>query len=526
MATIIGTSGNDELSGLGGNDLIKGLEGGDFLFGLDGNDEILGGSGDDTVYGAAGDDLLRGDSGNDYLDGGEGSDTLLGGGGVDTLDGGLGADSMAGAALGDIYYVDHVMDVVTESADHGGVDVVNAAINYTLVENVENLNLVGGANMTGTGNAGPNLIVGNGGVNRIEGLGGNDKIQGGEGNDTLVGGEGDDRLDGGIGIDTYYVDSVGDVVIDPDGGYIYSTVDWDLRDTPTITHLILEGSADIDARGNGLANTLQGNGGINVLNGGSGNDNLLGGAGDTLYGGANNDQLRGTDCIAYGGKGNDTYFLRSNLDTPIAFENAGEGNDYLQIISNRNAADVIFLPENFEDIRLNLEYEVADVHGTAAGDRIEYIGGGRLYGGLGNDVLRHSRGDDQRFPDLLMDGGAGNDSLYGYSLMAETLVGGAGADMFYLTTGNKVDTLADFEDGIDGMVLRSADFNLAAGSLSAANFHAGTAAADADDRIVYDASTGSVYYDADGSGATAQLRFAVLAPTGATITHADFQVAV
>ena len=49
------------------------------------------------------------------------------------------------------------------------------------------------------------------------------------------------------------------------------------------------------------------------------------------------------------------------------------------------------------------------------------------------------------------------------------------------------------------------------------------AAADSDDRIVYDQATGSLFYDADGSGSGAALLFAVL-DTSPTIAASDFAV--
>jgi Ca2+-binding RTX toxin-like protein len=52
---------------------------------------------------------------------------------------------------------------------------------------------------------------------------------------------------------------------------------------------------------------------------------------------------------------------------------------------------------------------------------------------------------------------------------------------------------------------------------------AGTSAADANDFLVYDQSTGSPYYDPDGSGATAKTLFAVL-EGGPALGASDFLV--
>jgi hypothetical protein len=57
--------------------------------------------------------------------------------------------------------------------------------------------------------------------------------------------------------------------------------------------------------------------------------------------------------------------------------------------------------------------------------------------------------------------------------------------------------------------------------LSAAAFRLGTAAGDANDRIIYDKATGNIYYDADGSGGGAKVLFAQVT-AGTTLTNADF----
>jgi len=103
--TIVGTPGDDILSGTGGGDVIVGLGGNDTISGVGGNDVICGGEGNDTLnggngndqlFGGPGDDILNGGNGNDLLDGGLGNDALAGNVGNDTCDGGAGvADTAA-----------------------------------------------------------------------------------------------------------------------------------------------------------------------------------------------------------------------------------------------------------------------------------------------------------------------------------------------------------------------------------------------------------------------------------------------
>jgi len=50
-ATIVGTSGNDNLVGTPNRDVIAGLGGNDKIVGLDGNDVICTGDGDDRIEG-------------------------------------------------------------------------------------------------------------------------------------------------------------------------------------------------------------------------------------------------------------------------------------------------------------------------------------------------------------------------------------------------------------------------------------------------------------------------------------------
>ena len=104
-----------------------------------------------------------------------------------------GADTLVGLAEDDAYYVDNAGDVVVEQVGEG-YDFVESIVSHTLTANVEELRLIGAANISGTGNALDNMLWGNVGNNRLDGGAGNDAMGGAEGNDT------------------YGVDSVGDVL--------------------------------------------------------------------------------------------------------------------------------------------------------------------------------------------------------------------------------------------------------------------------------------------------------------------------
>lgn len=93
---VVGTTGNDLLTGTGGKDVICGLDGDDVLNGRGGKDTLLGGSGNDTLNGGNGKDKLFGETGNDTLNGGNGKDALNGGPEADDCNGGRGRDTETG----------------------------------------------------------------------------------------------------------------------------------------------------------------------------------------------------------------------------------------------------------------------------------------------------------------------------------------------------------------------------------------------------------------------------------------------
>jgi Ca2+-binding RTX toxin-like protein len=93
-----------------------------------------------------------------------------------------------------------------------------------------------------------------------------------------------------------------------------------------------------------------------------------------------------------------------------------------------------------------------------------------------------------------------------------------------LNAATNVDTIKKFASGKDMMLLDEDIFTtIMPGTLSSSAFHKGTSAADADDRIIYDKSTGALYYDPDGIGGIAQTQFAKLTP-GTKLKASDFSV--
>ena len=82
---------------------------------------VLGSSGSDNVHGSDGHDTMSGLSGNDSLNGAGGDDLVMGGAGMDTLTGGLGSNAVQGGLDADTY-VPTVGVTHEQVSDIGGVD--------------------------------------------------------------------------------------------------------------------------------------------------------------------------------------------------------------------------------------------------------------------------------------------------------------------------------------------------------------------------------------------------------------------
>ena len=148
-----------------------------------------------------------------------------------------------------------------------------------------------------------------------------------------------------------------------------------------------------------------------------------------------------------------------------------------------------------------------------------------ITGNTGKNVLSGGSGNDK------LDSGAGNDTLVGGS-GNDSLCGGTGLDIFRFNTTlsatTNVDKITDFVVADDTIQLENAVFTAlgATGVLAAGKLRTGagvSTAADANDLLLYNTSTGALYFDADGSGATAAVQFATLG-TGLALTVSDFFV--
>lgn len=141
----------------------------------------------------------------------------------------------------------------------------------------------------------------------------------------------------------------------------------------------------------------------------------------------------------------------------------------------------------------------------------------------GDSYLGIENGVGTLFADTLI-GDDGANGLAG-GRGADTLIGLGGADRFVFDTllepGN-VDNITDFTVADDTIQLGRGIFTeIAAGTLSADAFTTGAVATSAAHRILYDQTTGQIFYDADGTGAGAAVLFATVT-AGTALTAADF----
>ncbi|WP_262027226.1 calcium-binding protein [Microvirga sp. Mcv34] len=159
-----------------------------------------------------------------------------------------------------------------------------------------------------------------------------------------------------------------------------------------------------------------------------------------------------------------------------------------------------------------------------------YDGDDILYGDAGADKLFGDWGDDDLYGGAgrdVLTGGAGSDYLNG-GADSDQLTGGSGKDYFVFDTrpsSNNIDRVVDFRPVDDTIMLDNKVFTRVGrdGWLSSGAFNTGSTAKDSSDRIIYNKQTGALFYDADGVGGVAAVKFAQLS-SGLALTKADFFV--
>ncbi len=242
---------------------------------------------------------------------------------------------------------------------------------------------------------------------------------------------------------------------------------------------------------------MTGGAGTDVFTGGSGNDTFRFSAatlsaGDVVKGGGGNDTLFLTSAgkiAAIGVSGVDTWRLANGGANTLSLTNAN--------FAGTSAATITVIGGNDENTLGEAGISAADL--------------AVLAGGAGADILtagRHAR-----------------------------LTGGGGADQFVLATSGSaaspdINTITDFAHGIDKIVFRDTGFNLGADegkgtttpqSIAISLFSTSTNGSftTTANRFAYNAKTGGLFYDADGSGkADASQRIATLT-NDPTLTASD-----
>lgn len=462
----------------------------------------------ENLTGSSHDDILVGDDGNNVLSGGLGSDILIGG---------LGADKFFGEASGvtnnpgdiDTVTYEHAGSAIAFEVGYGFTSVgeaqgdtftgiekfIGSAFNDTMGGSDAAESFEGGAgNDVLAGYAGADTLNGGDGidtanyylhtntgvqVNLATGTGSGgfaqgdvlisienvigtnqaDTIIGSDADNVIDGRDGADIMSGGKGNDTFYVDNIGDVVIENPGegtDLVMTKISYALgANVENLT--AVAGSGSLSLTGNNLNN---------VITGSDGNDTITGGGGvDTLSGGA----------------GNDTYII-DNV------------NDVINDVSGTN---VVYSTVSYDVSKLPV--------GTKA-----FL--------LGNDAINLT---GTAKADTLV-GNAGSNKIYGKGGV-DVVTGGGGADRFIFDVAPKkklnIEKITDFSHTQhDAFWLKHTAFKAFGkkGSetkpvkIKADTFFVGSAAHDSNDHIIYDKNKGILYYDADGIGGQAQVEFATV----------------
>ena len=275
----------------------------------------------------------------------------------------------------------------------------------------------------------------------IDGGAGNDVIIGGDGADTLIGGTGNDTVTGGRGNDVALLGDGDDTFIWNPGDGSDTVEGQGGSDTLIFNGANVNENVDISANGSrvrfsrDVANITMDLNGVETIA-----FKALGGADSVTV-----NDLAGTDVTrvavdlrATGGGGDGA------PDNVVV--NGGSGSDRIQL--TQSGADILVNGLHAQVFVTGAEpaSDVLTIHGLDGQDVIDASNlvanqiRLTLDGGAGNDIIFGSSGNDT----LL--GGAGDDTLSGGS-GADVLTGGAGNDTFVYGPGSGADVITDFAAG-------------------------------------------------------------------------------
>lgn len=368
----------ENIIGTGGNDTITGNSLGNSLIGGPGNDILSGAAGNDVYPFDA--DLVTGD---DVLNDASGADTIT-------------FEQSTAAVLFNL-------GSTTSQAIPGGHITLGSASAFE--------NLFGGS--------GADTLTGNSAANILDGAGGNDTIQGAAGNDTYRynadSAFGSDTVSDQSGIDTIsFADSTLPVNFSLGATTNQSTGAGAVTLTSGTAFENLTGGSGVDVlTGNSSGNVLTGNGSADTLNGENGDDTLSGGAGnDTLSGGLNNDTYVFDTDLA-GGLGSDTVVDIGGVDFLDFSQTTTVGQGIVLDLSsdvpqsvNANLTMLLTSGTEIEGV-LGTALDDIIIGNSAANVLVGNAGNDQLSGGIGNDILIGGLGAD------VLSGGADEDILIG-----------------------------------------------------------------------------------------------------------------
>jgi len=580
---IRGLDGNDNIRGLDGNDIVNGNRDNDVVNGNAGSDTVYGGQGNDTVYGGQDNDLVFGNDGNDLVNGNAGNDTVYGGKdddvvrggqdndlvsgdlGNDTLYGDLGVDTLTGGSGSDLFVLKSGTgsDTITDFVD--GTDLIAldglTSSDLTISSNGGSTNIFKGSELLGviTGVAAGNITAADfvpintpapiPGAGTLTFGGSNFNVNE---NGTPVTQVTVTRSSGSTGAVTATI-TLTDGTAFGGAPALISPEDYDntsivvnfatgetskLVTIPILDDTLAESNETVNlslgSPTGGASIGAQSTATLTIIDNDSNPTVTIQASDPNASESPTSSPDPGTFTISRTGS-----TVNALTVTYSVSGLATSGTDYNALSGSSNTGGVISgsitIPAGDTSINLTVTPIVDNTpDGSGVGideavvvgitTNVSYNVGssgsatvtiGDINGGSGNDVLTGADGNDT------LTGGSGND----------TLTGGLGVSDVYVYNASTegIDVIKDFVAGADFLRISAAGFGggLVAGSaLLGTQFLSGsgvTAAATADQRFLYDMTTGTLRFDVDGTGGTASQTLAIL--TGApSITTSNFTI--